>query len=55
MLIALGEQSSFLIDLFRAAIAAADPAKVVPPHLPQPPRHGRTIGTRCREGIGGNG
>jgi len=41
-MIAPGEERSFLIDLFRAAIAAADPAKVVPPHLP-PPRGGRTI------------
>src|SRR5258707_4489032 len=42
-MIAPGEERSFLIDLFRAAIAAADPAKVVPPHLPPPPRNGRTI------------
>ncbi len=42
-MIAPGEERSFLGDLFRAAIAAADPAKVVPPHLPPPPRTGRTI------------
>ena len=28
--------------LFDAAVAAADPANVVPPHLPEPPR-GRTL------------
>ena len=38
-----GEERSFLFDLFRAAIAAADPAKAVPPYLPPPPRDGRTI------------
>jgi hydroxypyruvate reductase len=38
-----GEERSFLIDLFRAAIAAADPAKVVPPHLPRRRSGGRTI------------
>ena len=37
-----GDERTFLQDLFGAAIAAADPAKVVPPHLPPPPR-GRTI------------
>ncbi len=31
-----------LISLFRAALAAADPARCVPPHLPDPPR-GRTV------------
>jgi len=33
---------SFLRALFAAALGAADPAKVVPPHLPPPPR-GRTV------------
>ena len=42
-MIAPGEERSFLIDLFRAAVAAADPAKVVPAHLPTAPRGGRTI------------
>ena len=37
-----GDERTFLQSLFGAAIAAADPAKVVPPHLPPPPR-GRTI------------
>lgn len=31
-----------LIASFRAAVAAADPARCVPPHLPAPP-HGRTL------------
>lgn len=31
-----------LIDSFRAAVAAADPARILPPHLPAPPR-GRTL------------
>ena len=42
-MIAPGGERSFLIDLFRTAIAAADPAQVVPPHLPRPPQNGRTI------------
>ena len=33
---------SLLRALFAAALAAADPARVVPPHLPAPPR-GRTV------------
>jgi hydroxypyruvate reductase len=33
---------ALLEALFRAALAAADPARVVPPHLPAPPR-GRTV------------
>src|SRR5438093_5891772 len=33
---------SFLKSLLEAALAAADPLKVVPPHLPAPPK-GRTI------------
>ena len=37
-----GTEREFLRALFVAAIAAADPGKVVPPHLPPPPR-GRTI------------
>jgi glycerate 2-kinase len=31
-----------LLDSFRAAVAAADPLEIVPPHLPQPP-NGRTL------------
>src|SRR4051812_31976952 len=31
-----------LLDSFRAAVAAADPLQIVPPHLPPPPR-GRTL------------
>jgi glycerate 2-kinase len=31
-----------LLGSFRAAIAAADPLQIVPPHLPDPP-HGRTL------------
>ena len=37
-----GTEREFLRALFAAAIAAADPAKIVPPHLPPPPK-GRTI------------
>lgn len=33
---------AFLMSLFEAALAAADPLKVVPPHLPAPPQ-GRTV------------
>ncbi|OZA29723.1 MAG: glycerate kinase [Hydrogenophilales bacterium 17-61-9] len=33
---------TLLLDSFHAAVAAADPARVVPPHLPEPPR-GRTL------------
>ena len=36
------DERSLLRGLFEAAVAAADPAKVVPPHLPLPPR-GRTL------------
>ena len=35
-------ERELLRGLFDAAVAAADPAKVVPPHLPSPPR-GRTL------------
>lgn len=34
--------ATLLRRLFEAAVAAADPARVLPPHLPEPPR-GRTI------------
>lgn len=34
--------ATLLRRLFAAAVAAADPARVLPPHLPEPPR-GRTI------------
>jgi hydroxypyruvate reductase len=37
-----GGEKAFLRSLFDAAVAAASPALVVPPHLPSPPR-GRTI------------
>jgi hydroxypyruvate reductase len=37
-----GTERKFLRELFAAAIAAADPARVVPPHLPPRPK-GRTI------------
>ena len=33
---------TLLLDSFHAAVAAADPARVLPPHLPAPPR-GRTL------------
>ncbi|MBT9591374.1 MAG: glycerate kinase [Thiobacillus sp.] len=33
---------TLLLDSFHAAVAAADPARIVPPHLPAPPR-GRTL------------
>ena len=36
------EPKVFLNTLFKAAVAAADPARCVPPHLPAPPK-GRTI------------
>ena len=38
----LEDPRAFLIGLYRDALAAADPALVVPPHLPPPPG-GRTI------------
>ncbi|MCC2111876.1 MAG: glycerate-2-kinase family protein, partial [Hyphomicrobiales bacterium] len=34
---------AFLIDLFLAAVAAADPALTLPRHLPVPPESGRII------------
>ena len=34
--------SGLLLESFRAAVAAADPAHILPPHLPAPPR-GRTL------------
>jgi hydroxypyruvate reductase len=33
---------TLLLESFRAAVAAADPARILPPHLPAPPR-GRTL------------
>ncbi len=36
------EHAAFLVDLFKAAVAAADPALCLPPALPERPR-GRTI------------
>ena len=38
----LADPRALLRRLFQAALAAADPARVVPPHLPAPPK-GRTI------------
>ena len=38
----LDNPRAFLIDLFDAAVKAADPAHCLPPHLPPPPK-GRTI------------
>jgi hydroxypyruvate reductase len=38
----LADPRALLHRLFKAALAAADPAKVVPPHLPAPPK-GRTL------------
>lgn len=37
-----GREQEFLRGLFDAAVAAADPAHALPPHLPAPPR-GRTV------------
>ena len=39
---ALGDPKAFLVELFAAAVKAADPAHCLPPHLPSPPK-GRTI------------
>ena len=36
------EPRELLLESFRAAVAAADPLEIVPPHLPGPPR-GRTL------------
>jgi glycerate 2-kinase len=38
----LHSPENFLKSLFQAALAAADPLRVVPPHLPAPPK-GRTV------------
>lgn len=38
----MDDAPAFLRRLFDAAVAAADPARIVPPALPQPPK-GRTI------------
>jgi glycerate 2-kinase len=38
----LADPRALLRHLFEAALAAADPAKTVPPHLPEPPK-GRTL------------
>src|SRR5476649_1893617 len=40
--IAGAEARQLLLDSYRAAVAAADPLKIVPPHLPQAPQ-GRTL------------
>jgi hydroxypyruvate reductase len=39
---AIEDPASFLRSLFETAVAAADPARRVPPHLPTPPK-GRTV------------
>ena len=49
-----GTERKFLRELFAAAIAAADPARVVPPHLPPPPQ-GAHHRARCRQGVGRDG
>ena len=41
-MIAPGDERAFLRALFEAAVAAALPVRIVPPHLPEPPK-GRTI------------
>lgn len=38
----MDDPKAFLRHLFDAAVAAADPARIVPEHLPEPPR-GRTV------------
>ncbi|GBD44542.1 Putative hydroxypyruvate reductase [bacterium HR40] len=38
----MSEVATLLRRMFEAAVAAADPARVIPPHLPEPPK-GRTI------------
>ncbi|OIP08369.1 MAG: glycerate kinase [Betaproteobacteria bacterium CG2_30_68_42] len=38
----IGDSRAFLLELFRSAVAAADPARCLPPHLPPAPR-GRTV------------
>ena len=45
---------AFLRRLFDAAIAAADPAKLIPRHLPAEPK-GRTIVVGRRQSVGGDG
>lgn len=39
----MSDPRALLVELFRAAVAAADPARVVPPHLPASPPRGRTV------------
>ena len=46
---ALLEPRAFLASLFYAAVNAADPAKVMPAFLPEPPK-GRTIVVGCGKG-----
>ena len=45
---------TMLRSLFDAAVAAADPAAIVPRHLPAPPRGAHDRGRR-RQGVGGDG
>lgn len=39
---AAADPRTLLLESFQAAVAAADPARILPPHLPAPPR-GRTL------------
>jgi glycerate 2-kinase len=39
----LVETRALLVRIFDAAVAAAHPAKCLPPHLPPPPARGRLI------------
>ncbi|HET8729025.1 MAG TPA: DUF4147 domain-containing protein, partial [Alphaproteobacteria bacterium] len=39
----IADPPALLRALFDAAVAAALPAACVPPHLPEPPRRGRTV------------
>ena len=48
------EPRALLRQMFDAAIAAAQPAHCIPPHLPAAPK-GRTVGDRRRQGFGGDG
>lgn len=46
-------QSRALLEaLFRSAVAAAHPSRCLPPHLPEPPPHGRLIVLAAGKGAG---
>ena len=49
-----GTAAALLERMFRAAIASAQPAVCVPPHLPEPPR-GRLMVIGAGKGLGGHG